>query len=287
MTEYHIFGDTGGHLNQLRSGLQAIGLNLDTMRLPQHTVVIHCGDLIHKGPHSQGVLELVDAVMEANPGAWVQLLGNHEFQYLRGAPTFWPQVVSVEGQLILQSWLAKRRLRVAYAVQGPLVLHSLDHLSTAVDMDSRGALFTHSGLPYEFWREHLGAESSVQAVAEAINGLPISTVTTPGEMLGGFQRGADEPVGPVWASGVNEVWGSWLDREPMPFIQFHGHTTPYSYSYGKWWESSPQLFRKSATVSREGRFTAVRVAGSLQFMVDPGYSVNAPPGAQPSFWLRD
>lgn len=284
MTEYHIFGDTGGHVNQLGAGLEAIGMDRKTFKLPKDTVVIHCGDLIHKGPASQEVLELVDAVMEANPGRWIQLLGNHEFQYLRGAPTFWPAVISVDGQLILQSWLAKGRVRAAYAVSGPLKLHSLEGLSTAVDIGSKSALFTHAGLTKEFWQVHLNSSPSVEAVADAINSLPIPVVTTPGEMLSGFHGGYKDPVGPIWASGAGEVWGSWRGPDEMPFVQFHGHTTPYAYGQSKWWPCEKD-FRADSHVSKDGRFTATDVAGSIQIAVDPGYSKWAAAGPQPAFHL--
>jgi hypothetical protein len=284
MTEYHVFGDTGGHLDQLRSGLEAIGMNPKSFKLPKDTVVIHCGDLIHKGPDSPGVLALVDSVMDANPGRWIQLLGNHEFQYLRGAPTFWPQIISVEGQLILQSWLAKGRVRAAYAIRGPLELHSLKDSSTAVDMGSKGALFTHAGLTREFWAIHLEEDPDVEAVADRINGLAIAVVTTPGEMLTGFQGGYNDPVGPIWASGVGEVWTSWNGLFEMPFIQFHGHTAPYSYDYHKWWDDEKD-FRGDSFVNRSRRFTATDVANSLQIAVDPGYSVTAALGPQPAFHL--
>lgn len=51
-------------------------------------MICQVGDLIHKGPDSSAVVALVDQIIDSNPGRWVQLLGNHEAQYLSGGTQF-------------------------------------------------------------------------------------------------------------------------------------------------------------------------------------------------------
>lgn len=281
MRDYRVFGDTGGHEQQLRAGLEAIGMEPSTLLLPESVTVVHCGDLIHKGPHSLAVLELVDAVMRANPGRWIQLLGNHEAQYFRGAPTFWPQVIDEQGQLILHSWRARGLLRNAYAVAAPLEVHGL---STAVDLDSRGVLFTHAGLTYEFWQSELGAEREPLALAALINELPLALVTQPGSMLSGHNHHYSPHVGPVWASAGRELWSSWLEREQVPFHQVHGHTGHYDFDFKRWWWKN-RLVRLQSTLELDSRLGVTQLGDAWQFTVDPGFEEQATVALQPSLQL--
>jgi hypothetical protein len=84
------FGDVGGHLEPFTSGLQALGADTDGGTLPDDLIVIQVGDLIRKGPDSDGVVTLVDRFRQHSTRQWVQLIGNHEAHYL-GGPRFWQE----------------------------------------------------------------------------------------------------------------------------------------------------------------------------------------------------
>jgi hypothetical protein len=284
MTTYHVFGDTGGHHKQLKAGLEAIGLDPKTFKLPKDTIVIHCGDLIHKGPLSEAVMMLVDKIMDANPGQWIQLLGNHEFQYLDGAPFFWGAVIPADAQRILASWLEKKRVRVAYAIEGPVEFHDLALSARPFETPNKPVLFTHAGLAKPFWEQHLKSSTNIVEIANAINALPIKKVTAPGSMLYGEPAGGApwKPVGPVWALSTDEVWGSWKDTPDMPFMQVHGHVTPFNYARQTWWASTSNEYRRNAKINVERCTTVVRVANSIQVAVDPGYSKEATNAVQPA-----
>ncbi|WP_258953386.1 metallophosphoesterase [Lentzea californiensis] len=78
-------GVVGGHADQLRRALRELGAGL---------VVIQVGDLVDRGPDSLGVLH---AVRERLGTGWVQLVGNHEAQYLPGSEAFWPDPSPPQG----------------------------------------------------------------------------------------------------------------------------------------------------------------------------------------------
>lgn len=281
MTTYHVFGDTGGHYQQLKAGLEAIGMNPKNHKLPKDVIVIHTGDLIHKGPSSPAVLILVDKVMEANPGQWVQILGNHEFQYIDGAPFFWGNVIPADSQRILASWLGKKLLKVAYAVEGPVMFHELTKSARPYPIPGKGALFTHAGVTKEFWDVILKNETDVMKIADDINNLPIKVVTKPGAMLHGAKNTPWTPVGPVWALSTGEVWESWKDEESMPFIQVHGHTTAYNFVGNRWWPTE-KGFRDASKVNPDRNTVTTQVSDSIQIAIDPGYNTSAQPGPQPA-----
>jgi hypothetical protein len=74
------------------------------------------GDLVDRGPDSVRVLNFVRERLETAPGRWIQLIGNHESQYL-GAETFWPQPLPAESASLLHQWWLKEWMRVAVAVR--------------------------------------------------------------------------------------------------------------------------------------------------------------------------
>jgi hypothetical protein len=61
-----VIGDIGGHLNELRTELVRLGAGQDG-RLPDDLIVVQVGDLIHRGPDSDGVVALVDRYLRTQP----------------------------------------------------------------------------------------------------------------------------------------------------------------------------------------------------------------------------
>ena len=86
-----LFGDVGGQAVELRSALVRLGADPETLALPADLTVVQVGDLIHRGPDSPGAVDIARTVMTAQPKQWVQLVGNHEAQYLAPPRFHWPE----------------------------------------------------------------------------------------------------------------------------------------------------------------------------------------------------
>lgn len=290
MTTYHVFGDTGGHYTQLFTGLQKIGMTSD-LTLPSDVIVIHCGDLIHKGPNSNMIISMVDRIMSKNPGQWVQLAGNHEAQYF-GGPTFWrDNKITSETVETLQQWYMDRLINFAYGIPAGATIHNLVTSKRGFATPDKPILLTHAGLTQPFWEKILHSEEDVEKLAENINALPIQTVTTSGVMLEGvvYSKGRSLPVGPAWAHSVQEVWASWKPYEieqegctELPFIQIHGHTGPYDFSRNMWWAGTYRWFKQLSRVNNERKTLLTQVGDSLHIAIDPCYDKNAPDEPQPA-----
>lgn len=261
-----VFGDTGGHFPQLSRALQnVVGWDFHTKKLPEDVLVIHCGDIIHKGPSSEYALEMIDDIMTANPGQWIQLLGNHELQYVDGGEKFWPWPIRMNGQLILDKWVKNGQVRMAYALPEFQSFVNLEvSAKPKIVVPDKPILFTHSGVTWAFWKQ-FGFEEDAVKLAEAINKAPVAVSGRSGVML---NRRAI--VGPAWAHVASEVWESWRSHD-MPFIQVHGHTNAYDFEKNRWWGNTPMAFRKSSKNNPETRCVVVPVGGSLQIGIDPGY----------------
>src|SRR6478735_9066205 len=112
-----VFGDVGGQRPALADQLVALGVDPDTFALPPDLTVVQVGDLMHRGPDSPGVIDLVDRVMTEQPDLWVQLVGNHEALYL-GLPQFhWPERLPGSSQEVINRWWGTARLRIAAAIE--------------------------------------------------------------------------------------------------------------------------------------------------------------------------
>ena len=91
-----VIGDVGGHLSELRRELVRLGADEETGELPADLTIVQVGDLVHRGPDSAGVVRLVDRHLRARPGQWIQLVGNHEAQYLTAPAFAWPERLDEE-----------------------------------------------------------------------------------------------------------------------------------------------------------------------------------------------
>lgn len=164
-----IVGDVGGCADQLERVVLPLADDPDT-------VVIQVGDLVDRGPDSAGVLRLVGGRLAA--GRWVQLIGNHEAQYLGGV-RFWPEPLSEADAAVLRQWWLREWLRVAAAVR------------TAAGEE---LLLCHAGLTVDAWRL-LGAPVTAGTAADLLN-------TRPEPLLWDFD-------GPLWAEAGSRVYPSW------------------------------------------------------------------------------
>lgn len=247
-----VIGDVGGHADALEACLAALGADCVHGTLPDALAVIQVGDLVHKGPDSPGVLRLVDR-FRVSGAAWTQLVGNHEHQYLGGAP-FWAPFLELDDVAILWEWWESGWMRLA--------------------ADTRGHLVTHAGLTAGLW-DHLGRPGTAAATAAALNDRRDDpAVTTPGWMLGGNRT--DHAAGVNWAEATREVIDSWAAHGAAPFPQVCGHTNPYNWTHGRL--ADPTLpGRCEVHVDRAHRRTRVHVAGVDLWFIDPSYGAHGGP----------
>lgn len=288
MTRYHVFGDTGGHYKQLKEGLTAIGYDPLTHKLPEDVVVIHCGDLLHKGPNSAGVIFMVDNIMKNNPNQWIQLLGNHEYQYLNGIP-FWREKIDPDAIRTLQSWYEEGRAFNAFAITEPAVFHGLAVSKRGYATPDKPIIFTHAGITRQYWQKYLHSSQDVARIVKTLNRFNPETVGTPGAIVGGTHTAA-YPAGPIWALGVDEVWNSWQAEPSMPFIQVHGHTAPFKFDVEQWWSNGLETkakvkFWNASTVNPDRRTVVTEVSDSIQVAIDPGYEKTAVAEPQPALLI--
>ena len=279
----YVFGDTGGHGFTLLQGLRDIGLNMETLKLPEDVRVIHLGDLIHKGPTSEDILAMVDGIMKVNGDNWLQLLGNHEFQHIKGSPYFWRCDCSTEAKELINHWWDTKKALAAFGLPGFTSLKPGTSLKPKFTVPDKGLLFTHAGVTRQFWT---GRDSIADPVvfADLINASSVKIITRPGIMLANPYKTNINP-GPVWALASDEVFNSWTDTD-MPFIQVHGHTTPYGWMYKKWFPNTSKWFRDSTTLNVDDRISITEVANSLLLGVDPGFSQRVDLAAQPHLYFE-
>jgi hypothetical protein len=230
MARIAIIGDVGGCVDALVTALSTLTDDPDT-------VIVQVGDLIDRGPDSAGVLALVDQRIRGESGRWIQLVGNHEAQYL-GGDTFWPQPLETDDALLLQAWWTKEWLRVAAAVR---------------TSDGEEFLVTHAGLTVDAWHD-LGEPVSAATAADLLN-------TRPEELIW-------HDRGPLWAEAGPHVYESWLTAGRLaPFSQIHGHSTIVSYRERAW--RCGERVRQRSIVDWEARHTTTRLGAGRFIGIDP------------------
>ncbi|GAA2691654.1 metallophosphoesterase [Actinoplanes palleronii] len=236
MARIVIVGDVGGCAEQLERVVLPLADDPDT-------VVVQVGDLVDRGPDSSAVLRLVEERLPT--GRWIQLLGNHEAQYLGGA-RFWRQELAVDDAARLTTWWLREWLRVAAAVR------------TA---DGEELLLCHAGLTVDTWRE-LGAPVTASTAAGLLN-------TRPEPLLWGYD-------GPLWAEAGSRLYPSWLDDiEALPFSQVHGHSTVVDFTTEGY--VCEERIRARTTVDWAARHTMTRVSGGRFVGVDPKHGTSGAP----------
>ncbi len=283
-----VFGDTGGHSAPFFAALRSLNIDMEELIIPDGIQIIHLGDLIHKGPDSNLIISVVNQIILRNPNRWHQILGNHEYNYIQGAPTFWRGELKTDTWKILQSWFHKKKAQPAFFLDAPnsFTIPKSLHFDEKI-IETKGILFTHAGLTRKFWKT-IESPASASAAAEIINNLPVNQVAKAGVMLEG--PGTRSNPGPVWALSTDEVFQSWVFEDDtfeaynveMPFIQVHGHTAPFYWRTKNWYGAS-KIFREATKLSPNNRISYTKVANSLQIGCDPAFSNTADIKVQPYF----
>jgi hypothetical protein len=247
-----VVGDVGGHAEQLRLELARLGADPGG-RLPDDLLVVQVGDLIHRGPDSTDVVNIVDHYLRHQPGQWIQLIGNHEVNYLQPPVFRWPEELSRKHIRLLKRWWRTGAVAVA----------------AAVDTADESFLITHAGITAQFWASVLGGPSSAAEAARRINELARAGADAVFR-AGVFLHGAiASDAGPLWADTTTELLPGWADRH-LPFSQIHGHN-----SITSWREHDAAAPRTGidalVTVDVAAKHETVHLAGGRLIGIDPDH----------------
>jgi hypothetical protein len=256
-----VIGDVGGHPAELHVGLAIAGAVAEAAVRPD-TVVIQVGDLVDRGPDSAGVLAAVGRFLDRSPDRWVQLVGNHEDQYLPGGVRFWPEPIGDDEVARLRSWWDDGRLGVAAAVRAA---------------GGEEFLLTHAGLSVDVWRD-LGRPGTAVEAAELLNQRPVELLRR-----GGLSDMDTAGAGPLWADASFDLYLPWLrladEGGLVPFGQVHGHSTIVHFGRRSW--RCPEDVRALATVDWESRRTRIEIGGRAFLGVDPKHGPTGAPAWRP------
>lgn len=247
-----VIGDVGGHANPLRHELARLGARPDGS-LPEDLLVVQVGDLIHRGPDSAQVVDMVDDYLRAQPTQWIQLIGNHEAHYLQPPVFAWPESLGRRHIRMINRWWKNGSAAVA----------------AALDTADESFLVTHAGITAEFWARVLGGPRTAAEAARRINDLAKSdadTVFRAGAMLHGTTA---TDAGPLWADTMTELLPGWADRQ-MPFSQIHGHNSITAWR-GDDSGVPPAGIEALVTVDADAKHEAVHLAGGRLIGVDPDH----------------
>lgn len=253
-----VIGDVGGHLVALERELRRLGSDPETGDLPDGLVVVQVGDLIHRGPDSSGVVRLVDRYLRHQPEQWVQLVGNHEAQYLHEPVFRWPERLDRGSAALLRGWWENGRMQVAAWVDTPTGQH----------------LVTHAGVTASFWSQVLDGPSTAAEAAGVLNSMPATRqdeLFRAGRLLHG-QRRDTGPVGPLWACAATELLPGWVATE-MPFSQVHGHTSVFDWRR-RTFRVDPEIARRTV-LDEQARHELTALDGGQVIGVDPGHELVA------------
>lgn len=264
MTELHIvtapriavLGDLSGHLRPLLTTLAELGVRVDDRDVPRRVewpddlVVVQVGDLVHKGPVSELVVAVVDTLFRRT-GRWVQLVGNHEAQYVPGGLEFWVPPIDARVGERLGQWWDEGFLRPAAAVDDP---------------ELGPVLISHGGLTVRSWRA-LGEPDHVGVVTA----LADPSAHARHVFAAGTMAARDADPGVAWTEPKQELRSPWLVHAQVggavPFSQVHGHAQPLL-PVKKGRRVPPEL-RDSTGVDDAGH-VITRVGGRTIVGIDPG-----------------
>jgi hypothetical protein len=258
-----VVGDVGGHATELRRALLFGGADPVSFAIPDGTVFVQAGDLVHRGPDSALVVRMVDWLLRSQPGKWVQLSGNHDGIYLGGHGFVMPEYLSAADRATVRAWRADGLISLAAALDGP---------------GCGPLLVTHAGLTVGV-HDLVGRPGTAGETAGAVNRLlddDPEIAWRAGAMLGertGFT------AGPCWAEAGTELYAGWLwakaEGRPGPgFGQVHGHSSAWDWHRREARAPSAVAARLSADPVRRhvrGTFHGRPFGG-----IDPGFGKRAP-----------
>jgi len=247
-----VIGDVGGHAEPLRHELARLGARPDGS-LPEDLIVVQVGDLIHRGPDSAQVVDIVARYLSTQPAQWIQLVGNHEAHYLQDPVFVWPETLSRKHIRIINGWWRNGSAVVA----------------AAIEASYESFLITHAGITAEFWASVLGGPPTAAEAARRINDLAkkgADTVFRAGVMLHGTTA---SDAGPLWADTKTELLPGWADRQ-MPFSQIHGHNSITAWRGVD--TSIPSTgIEALVTIDVDAKHESVHLAGGRLIGVDPDH----------------
>ena len=303
ITQYAIFPDIGGHINVFHNMLKHVGVDLTTLLIPEGMIIVQLGDLVHKGEESLDCVQLAYELKQKNGDKYIQVLGNHEAHYLGGSDLTGRagvKHVGVEAVALLTHMWSEGLMQAAYT-------------ASTVDGD---VLFTHGGLTYSTWVKS-GAgnafetanrlNSAGRRVTEILGTDIISGQGRPAkndedaaaghgdahldfELLfkeGKLLTGIVVPdVGIIHPRTGSELAHSWLQQEPMPFNQIHGHETMKYWVGNDWHDDVPEYVKHLTIVDDVNRHTKLNVGDKYIWSVDPAYGVESPIIVYPPLVLK-
>lgn len=249
-----VIGDVGGHAGALRQELVRLGVDLDEARLPEDLTIVQLGDLVHRGPDSEEVVELVERLLAGSGGRWIQLVGNHEAQYLRHPAFSWRDWIAPGAQELVRGWWARQEMVAAAVVPGR----------------QGDVLVTHAGLTEEFWRRDLGAAQTPVAAAALLNEMAAhgdNTLFRSGAMLTGGRP--NHRAGPLWAQATGELLDSW-EGHKVPFSQVHGHSSAFDWHSGRWRPGAPV---ENTRLDHAASHEVTSFLGGEIIGIDPGHGL--------------
>jgi hypothetical protein len=251
-----LIGDVGGHRELLVHVLEQLGVDVGVPTIPTDLTIVQVGDLVDRGPDSAGCVELVNSLMGAAPGQWIQLLGNHEGNRL-GGPAFWDEGLEREAEATLLDWWEKRRAALAVALR---------------TTEFGDLLVSHGGLTATLW--HVLGKPPLADVAATLNswvGDRPDLAFAPGALLGA--RGAF--VGPTWADALTELYPSWERAPAVPFGQVHGHSSICTWPSGRLRSQASAATRAAAQIDVVERRTRVDIDDRPFVGIDPTLGTEA------------
>lgn len=267
---YAVFGDVGGHYPVFLRALNRLGIHVagdSAYLIPENLTIIQLGDLVHKGGYSRELIRLVDFLMKKNnsnpdAGTWIQLVGNHESQYIPGAPTFWPQEVNAKGIKTINQWWQDGSIRLHYVIP---------------QSEGKDFVISHAGISRFLYMK--GLASNIHSMStetfygyiESLQPKRMKEAAKAGWMLYGK---LSSNAGIFWAETVQEVYETWRGLE-SPFHQIHGHVTPFSWDAEAFYPSVPDAIQTEIVLDTEKRHSIWEHNGVKFYGIDPGFDKNA------------
>ena len=249
-----VLGDIGGHHAVMMRSLQELGVDTETLEMPQGLNVVQLGDLVRvtdsPGLDSLTCVQTADRLMFVNPGQWLQIIGNHDAALIGGPrraawrPPERDNARDLAAADIIRAWWRSGRCRMAHG------LFTAEYGPT---------LLTHGGLTRMRWRA-IGSHQDPRTTAACLN----EDVSRPPAdvFLAGSLARKDGSIGNpdvTWAEVGSELYGPWIDANDSPFTQIHGHASPWNWQTNSWWPSMSDKVISATKVQHVNRRTETRV----------------------------